>query len=122
DEQIFIERGEVASHIDSAPIETNVFRARLFWLGKKPLKVGSRYILKVATARHIVEVQEIERVVDTTDLSSGESENVARNAVAEVVLRSRSMLALDEFRISPRTGRFVLIEDYDIVGGGIICM
>jgi len=122
DEQIFVERGEVASHVDIPPIETNVFKARLFWLGKKPLKVGSRYILKVATARHIVEVQEIERVVDTTDLSSGESENVARNAVAEVVLRSRSMLALDEFRTSPRTGRFVLIEDYDIVGGGIISM
>jgi bifunctional enzyme CysN/CysC len=122
DEQIFVERGEVASHVDHAPIETNVFRARLFWLGKNPLRVGNRYMLKVATARHLVEVQKIEKVVDTTDLSSGESETVARNAVAEVVLRSRSMLALDEFRGSPRTGRFVLIEDYDIVGGGIISM
>jgi len=122
DEQIFVERGEVASHLDHPPIETNVFRARLFWLGKRPLRVGNRYLLKVATARHVVEVQQIEKVVDTTDLSSGESEDVARNAVAEVVLRSRSMLALDEFRISPRTGRFVLIEDYDVVGGGIISM
>jgi bifunctional enzyme CysN/CysC len=122
DEQIFVERGEVASHVDHAPIETNVFRARLFWLGKNPLRVGNRYMLKVATARHLVEVQKIEKVVDTTDLSSGESETVARNAVAEVVLRSRSMLALDEFRGSPRTGRFVLIEDYDIVGGGIVSM
>lgn len=122
DEQIFVERGEVASHLDHPPIETNVFRARLFWLGKRPLRVGNRYLLKVATARHVVEVQQIEKVVDTTDLSSGESDDVARNAVAEVVLRSRSMLALDEFRISPRTGRFVLIEDYDVVGGGIISM
>ena len=122
DEQIFVERGEVASHADSPPIETNVFRARLFWLGKRPLKVGSRYLLKVATARHLVEVQQIEKVVDTTDLSSGEADEVPRSAVAEVVLRSRSMLALDEFRASPRTGRFVLIEDYDIVGGGIISM
>ena len=122
DEQIFVERGEVASHAETPPIETNVFRARLFWLGKRPLKVGNRYLLKVATARHVVEVQQIEKVIDTTDLSSGESEDVARNAVAEVVLRSRSMLALDEFHASPRTGRFVLIEDYDIVGGGIIGM
>jgi bifunctional enzyme CysN/CysC len=122
DEQIFVERGQVASHVENPPIESNVFRARLFWLGKSPLRVGSRYLLKVATARHVVEVQEIEKVVDTTDLSSGASDEVARNAVAEVVLRSRSMLALDEFRNSPRTGRFVLIEDYDIVGGGIIGM
>ncbi len=122
DEQIFIERGEVASHVENPPIETNVFRARIFWLGKNPLKVGNRYLLKIATARHPVEVQKIERVVDTTDLSSGESDSVPKSAVAEIVLRSRSMLALDEFHASPRTGRFVLIEDYDIVGGGIIGM
>ena len=47
---------------------------------------------------------------------------VERNAVAEVVLRSRGLLALDEFRDLPNTGRFVLIEDYDTVGGGIISM
>ena len=122
DDQIFVERGELVSHADHAPIETNVFRARLFWLGKKPLKVGSRYVLKMATARHPVEVQQIERVVDTTDLSTGESDSVIKGAVAEVVLRSRGMLALDEFRNSPRTGRFVLVEDYDIVGGGIVSM
>ncbi|MGB8275903.1 MAG: adenylyl-sulfate kinase [Alphaproteobacteria bacterium] len=122
DEQIFVERGAVASHPDNPPIETNVFRARLFWLGRKALKPGNRYTLKLATARHLVEVQEIEKVIDTTDLSSGLASEVPRSAVAEVVLRSRGMMALDEFSNSPRTGRFVLIEDYDIVGGGIVGM
>ena len=37
DEQIFVERGEIASHETHPPIETNVFRGRLFWLGRKPL-------------------------------------------------------------------------------------
>ena len=40
DEQIFVERGELASHETHAPIETNVFRGRLFWLGRKPLTRG----------------------------------------------------------------------------------
>ncbi len=122
DEPLFVERGEVASTPDNPPIETNVFRARVFWLGKKPLTVGSRYLLKLATARHTVEVQQIEKVIDTTDLSSSIGEQVERNAVAEVVLRSRSMVALDEFVHNPPTGRFVLIEDYDAVGGGIVSM
>ena len=43
-------------------------------------------------------MQSIERVIDTGDLSSGPAEQVERNAVAEVVLRTRGLLALDEQR------------------------
>jgi len=39
-EQLFIERGQMISHESNAPFETNVFRARLFWLGHKPLEIG----------------------------------------------------------------------------------
>jgi bifunctional enzyme CysN/CysC len=61
-------------------------------------------------------------VIDTGDLSSGPAEVVERNAVAEVVLRTRGLLALDEHRNNPSTGRFVLVEDFVPVGGGIISM
>ncbi|MDW8444036.1 MAG: adenylyl-sulfate kinase [Acetobacteraceae bacterium] len=37
-------------------------------------------------------------------------------------MRSKRLLALDEFRANPRTGRFVLVEDYVPVGGGIVSM
>ncbi|MDX1541282.1 MAG: GTP-binding protein, partial [Geminicoccaceae bacterium] len=37
EEQIFVERGDVMSHLDHLPIETNVFRGRLFWLGHRKL-------------------------------------------------------------------------------------
>src|SRR5262249_40662085 len=37
-EQIFVERGHIASHEKDAPMLTNQFRARIFWLGKKPLE------------------------------------------------------------------------------------
>jgi bifunctional enzyme CysN/CysC len=122
DEQIFVERGEVASHPEHPPVESNVFRGRLFWLGKKPLAVGQRYLLKLNTIETEAVVQSIERVIDTGDLSSGPAAAVERNGVAEVVLRTRGLLALDEHRNNPATGRFVLVEDYVPVGGGIISM
>ncbi len=122
DEQIFVERGEVASHPEHPPVESNVFRGRLFWLGKKPLAVGQRYLLKLNTTETEAVVQSIERVIDTGDLSSGPAAAVERNGVAEVVLRTRGLLALDEHRNNPATGRFVLVEDYVPVGGGIISM
>src|SRR4029434_2718592 len=48
-EQIFVERGHIASHDDDAPIESNRFKARLFWMGKRNLVVGERYKLKLTT-------------------------------------------------------------------------
>ena len=122
DEQLFVERGDMASHEDTAPVETDVFRARIFWLGREPLSVGKAYKIKLNTFEARVQVQEIERIIDTTDLSATGAAQVERNQVAEVVLRSRRMLALDEFTKSPPTGRFVLVDGYDIAGGGIISM
>ena len=120
DEQIFVERGQIAVHREAMPALTNRFKARLFWLGRKPLEVDGRYKLKLATAEHLVQVESIDRVIDVEDLSSGQASTVERNAVAEVVLRSRSLVALDDYADSPRTGRFVLVDGYDIVGGGIV--
>jgi bifunctional enzyme CysN/CysC len=121
-EQIFVERGEVASHLDDAPKLTTVFRAHLFFLGRKPITIGKRYKLKLANAEAQVSVEAIESIIDTDTLASRPGESVARNEVAEVVLRTRRILAVDEFRDLPRTGRFVLIEDYDTVAGGLISM
>ncbi|HYM33209.1 MAG TPA: adenylyl-sulfate kinase [Candidatus Cybelea sp.] len=122
DEQLFVERGTLASHMERPPVETDVFRARLFWLGRQPLRLGQTLKLKLHTSEAPVTVQSIERVIDTGDLSSARAEQVDRNAVAEVVLRSRAMLALDAHDALPRTGRFVLIDGYDIAGGGIVSM
>ena len=122
DEQIFVERGQVASHLNAPPALSNVFRARLFWLGHHSLHVGSRYRLKFLTSDVEAHVEKIERVIDTTDLSERSSETVERNAVGEIVLRTHGLVALDEFNASPRTGRFVLVEDHTIIGGGIISM
>ncbi len=122
DQPLFIERGEVMSHAERPPLLTNVFRGRIFWLGKQPLRVGSRYTAKLNTASFPVEVEAVEKVIDVGDLSAGSEGEVERNAVAEVILRSRATVALDPYSNGPRTGRFVLVEDYDIVGGGIVDM
>ena len=126
DEQLVVERGETVSHVDQPPIETNVFRARLIWLGRTPLKPGRRCTLRLGTAVVDVEVQSIDRVIDP-DEPDGRDESTARaevrrDGIAEVVLRSCAMLALDEFTANPRTGRFVLADEKEIVGCGLIGM
>jgi bifunctional enzyme CysN/CysC len=122
DQQIFVERGDVASHMQDAPILTNVFRGNIFWFSDKPLKVGDTLKMKLATSENMVTVQSVDEVIDTEDLGGTGRAEVLRSEVAKVTLRSRSMIALDEATRSPLTGRFVMVDDFRIVGGGIISM
>lgn len=122
EEQIFVERGDVVSHTEQAPMLSNIFRARIFWLGHKDLTVGDKFKLKINTSEYPVEVKEIEQVIDTDNLAHGKATKVARNAVAEVVLRSNAVITLDPFSDNSITGRFVLVDEYLVVGGGILDM
>ena len=122
DDQIFVERGQIGHLEESGPVETNSLRARIVWLGRQPLVRGKRYKLKLATSEHAVEVQTIERVIDTADLASRAADAVAAGEIAEVVLRARATLAVDDARTMARTGRFVLVDGYDVAGGGTITL
>lgn len=121
-EQIFVERGEIASLKENAPVLTNLFRARLFWLGNKTLETGNRYKMKLGTSEYRVDIREVEQVINTDDLSHGVIKIVQKNEVAEVIIHIRGLAALDEFTENSRTGRFMLLDGYDVVGGGIISM
>ncbi len=122
DQQIFVERGDIASHVESAPILTNVFRGNIFWFSDKPLGVGDTLKMKLASAEHMVTVQSVDEVIDTENLGGTGRNEVLRSEVAKVTLRARGMMALDEATSSPLTGRFVLVDDFRIVGGGTISM
>jgi len=122
DEQLFIERGDIASHEAQPPIETNVFNGRLFWLSHAPLRTGQSYRLRLLSREVPVTIQQISALYDVEQLSSSPSEEVPYNGIAEVVLRSQAMLALDPIDDNPATGRFVLTDGINLVAGGIINM
>src|SRR5205807_1304652 len=65
-EQIFVERGYVASHENDTPIETNRFHADLFWIVREPLQVGHPYDLRLATQEVKCEIASIEEVMDSS--------------------------------------------------------
>ncbi|MFH1158195.1 MAG: adenylyl-sulfate kinase [Pseudomonadota bacterium] len=122
DQPIFVARGDIASHEAKAPMLTKIFRANLFWLGKKPLHTGNHYKIKLSTSEAVVTVQSIDRVINTDDLSRTEKDSVEINEMAEVTFSSREMLALDPFQENFKLGRAVIVENHDVVGGGIISM
>ncbi|WP_341702334.1 adenylyl-sulfate kinase [Ferrovibrio sp.] len=121
DEEVFVERGALASNPDHRPRDANRITARLFWLDREPLKRGDRATLKIGTAEREAEVEAITETLDVENLDvATDHTQVERNGVAQVVLRTRRPVALDLHDIQARTGRGVLIRGPQIAGGLVI--
>jgi bifunctional enzyme CysN/CysC len=121
-EQIFVERGYVASHENETPIEANRFHADLFWIVREPLRVGHLYSLRLATQDVKCEVVSIERVMDSSTLEtkSDGPEQLERNEIGRLTIQTRGPLVIDNHDRIPNLGRFVIIDDGQICGGGTI--
>ena len=121
-EQIFVERGHIASHEADAPIESNRFKARLFWMGRRNLAKGERYKLKLATQELDAEIVSIEKIIDASTLENVAEgrDYIARNDVAEVTLQTRGALVMDNADRNALLGRFVIVDQRNVAGGGII--
>lgn len=121
DEQIFIERGEIASHDRDLPLVSTALRANVFWLGRQPLEQTRKYSLRLATREVDCQIAIIHRIVDASDLALQQGGRaVGRNQVAEVTIRTKAPIAFDLSSSFEATGRFVIVDEYDIAGGGII--
>lgn len=119
-DEFFNKRGELITFASQKPLISNTFRANLFWMGKEPLVRNKKYKLKLATAECECELEQILRVMDAATLDGSQKEQIDLNDVAEVVISCKDTLAFDTFANCAVTGRFVLVDGYDVAGGGII--
>lgn len=120
-EQLFIERGEMVSLVEDAPIVSTTFDANIFWMGKRHLEKGRVYSLKLTTQEVPCEVIEFKQVIDASTLETlSDQDYAAKNDVAELTLKTKYPVVFDLFGSIPTTGRFVLVDEYDVCGGGII--
>jgi bifunctional enzyme CysN/CysC len=120
-EEIYVTRGEVMSHVGKPPLVSTRLRTNLIWLGKSPLVRGRDYKLKLGTAAVPVQLQKINKVIDASELDATlEKDHVGRHDVADVILELRQPVAFDLTADCEATGRFVIVDGYDVAGGGIV--
>jgi len=121
-EQIYVQRGEVAALESDAPYELSRFKARVFWLGRAPFIMGKAYKLKLATQEVECAIDSLERVIDSSTLEtiSRAEAFVGRNEVAELTLRTKRPVAFDVHSEIIATGRFVIVDGFEVAGGGIV--
>ncbi|RCW86898.1 bifunctional enzyme CysN/CysC [Halanaerobium sp. DL-01] len=122
EEQIYITRGEVAVREDEIePKSSARIKANLFWLGKEPLTKDKVYELKLGTARAKARLEKINRVIDASNLAQDEEkEKIERHDVAEVIFKLEKAIAFDRAGEIEETSRFVIVDDFEIAGGGIV--
>jgi len=122
DTQIYIRPGEILCRADEKrPHVSTKFKANIFWMGKKPLVKDKNYKLKIATQQVPVLLLNIVSVLDASELSSiSNKSQVDRHDVAECVFETLKPIAFDEVNHISELGRFVLVDDYEIAGGGIV--
>jgi bifunctional enzyme CysN/CysC len=119
--QVYIKPGEVMCRVgDRLPYVAASFKANIFWMGRHPMVRGKKYKMKLVTQRATVYLQKIERVLDASNLNSDQKSQIDRHDVAECILQTVKPIAFDLSREIEATGRFVIIDNYEIVGGGII--
>lgn len=121
-EQIYITRGEMMAIAgEPRPKTASRIAANVFWLGKKDFVPGKLYYLKIGGEKVKVEIEQIKGVINSSNLSSADTKQaVERHEVAEVVLRTDKPIAFDVVADSAGTSRFVIVDNYEIAGGGII--
>ena len=123
-DQVFVERGAVAALESAPPYTLTCFKARVFWLGKRPFMPSRKYRLKLATQEAECQIEKLERVIDAATLQTvqrpGSEPYVGRHEAAELTLRTKKPVAFDAINEVAATGRFVIVDEFDVAGGGVI--
>ena len=121
-EQIYARRGDVVSKVgEPGPSVAARLEASLFWLGRAPMVPEKRYLLRVGTAKVPARLEKVQCLLDASSLStSADAAAVPRHAVADCIVVCEQPLAFDALGELQDTNRFVIIEDYEIVGGGVV--
>ena len=121
DTEIYIRPGEILCKAsEKLPHVSNKFRANIFWMGKQPLIKGKMYKLKIATQQVPAIVADIVHVLNAAELASSQKPHVDRHEVGEIIFETLKPIAFDVVTDIAQTGRFVLVDNYEIAGGGII--
>ncbi len=118
DRAVTAESGEMVSLTSDAPVETDVFRARFQWRDRAALAAGDNIELELCGRRTPVQVQSLEAVIGRQPPLA----EIAEGELAEAILRSETLLALDAFDQSPQSGRFTLLRQEQVVGHGVVSM
>jgi sulfate adenylyltransferase large subunit len=121
-EQVYVNPGELMCKANDKPAQIGSHLAvNIFWMNRQPMIRNKKYKIKLAGARMPVWLREVVTVLDASELTTDSNrQQVERHDVAECVLETLKPIAFDLSTEIAQTGRFVIIDNYEIAGGGVV--
>jgi bifunctional enzyme CysN/CysC len=116
-------RGDVLVSAEDAPVPTRELEADVCWFADRPLRPGSRYLLKHLTHTAEASVDAILDIVDVQSLDRGPAPaELGLNDIGRIRLRTRRPVIADPYSRNRVTGAFILIDEAsnDTVAGGMV--
>lgn len=120
---LFLERGEVGfKDHESSPMLSHQMHVSLFWMSPKTLEKGKNYKFKMLTQESECKVETLFNIFNPAvdAISSSEADKLEPHEAAEAILKLQKGIVCDSFQQFENTGRFVLLDDHRIVGGGVV--
>jgi bifunctional enzyme CysN/CysC len=119
-ERIYVERGHVAAPAAEPIRLARRFNLRMFWLAADPLTVGRSLTIKVASGEYRAVVRTIDAVIDLETLQRQAFGQVVANEVADIQIEAIDSIPVDRYAALPRTGRVVLTDGDEALGGATV--
>jgi bifunctional enzyme CysN/CysC len=107
----------------NAPVVTQDIDAMVCWMADNPLVPGRKLAIKHTTRVSRSVVRELQYRLDVNSLHRDETaEQLGRNDIGRVRLRTTAPLFVDAYRRNRLTGGFILIDEStnDTVGAGMV--
>lgn len=119
-EPVFVNRGDLVSHVQQPPVLDYAFRAACFWLDEAPPEIGEQVTVEFAATKTRAVISGVESVMDSATLQQLNTQQIPRYAVVTLRLRSAALIPLDEHQSMPASSRLVLVRGRDVVAGGVV--
>ncbi len=119
---LFVDRGNVAAHVEHKSQPVNTISGNLFWMSKEPMNMSDQLTLQCATQETGINIKKISNRIDSSSLEqiSSEADSLKETEIATVEINTDDPIMVEDFNKIPELGRFVLMRNGSVVAGGII--
>lgn len=117
-----ISRGDLIVKSNDLPKLEQELEVLVCWMGEKPLKVGSKYLIQNNTTQTKAVIRDIEYKLDVNMLEKHEVEQVSLNEIVKLKLKTAKPFAYDPYKELASNGGIIFIDEtsFVTVGAGLI--
>ena len=121
-DEIDISRGDWLVAADSELPLSNTFKADIVWMHEEVLTPGKLYDFKLATRDLSGQVSAVDYQIDVNTLEKHATHSLGLNAIARCDVELTAAIPVDDYRTSPGTGSFIIVDRLTnvTVGAGMI--